>query len=91
MSDAITRARLEVDGFTIFDRDATVNAYYQGQSKLVRDQSATMFTLDFTTEQGYYDQALVTAGISDLRLILTRTAAEETKRVYVEYIGAIDA
>lgn len=83
----ITRIRLEIDNYTIFDRDVAENTKVQ-QASIYRTPQTGYYFLD-PSELGYGSEGIPTAGVGDLRLIVTSSAADAGARIYVEYIGPL--
>lgn len=64
--------RIERDGYTLFDRTVAENSLIQSDGK--RTPQTNVFTFD-PTELGNGAESLITAGVQDLRFILTMTGA----------------
>ena len=85
----ITRLRVERDTFVVFDREDQLNERIQADGVRVPQVAANQFVYD-PTENGVGTEGLLTAGVNDLRFILTMSGAA-TVGVQCVYIGAIDA
>jgi len=83
--DKITRVKLERDNFLAFDRTPDENNLVQFDG--VRVPQTAMFVLD-PSEMGRGDEALVTAGVNDMRLKVTVSGAD-TLTLYVDYLGGL--
>lgn len=85
---APTRLRVEVNNYAVFDRTTVANRVIQANGYERVPGNADYF-FD-TSEYGYASDALVTAGVADLRFIATFGASDADIPVYVEYLGAPD-
>lgn len=85
-SDKITAIRIERDNRVIFERTKAENEDIQSNG--VRTPQTGYFIYD-PTEEGYGSEPLVTAGVQDLRIVLTMSAADQVP-VNVEYIGRLE-
>lgn len=85
VADSVTRVRLQRDNFLAFDRTPAENDLIQADG--VRVPQSGLFVLD-PSERGRGDEALVTAGVADFRLIITNAEAS-TITVYVDYLGSL--
>ncbi len=82
----IDAIRIERDNRVIFERTKAENEDIQSNG--VRTPQAGYFVYD-PTEEGYGSEPMVTAGVQDLRIILTMAAADQVP-VNVEYIGRME-
>lgn len=85
-SSKIDAIRIERDNRVIFERTKAENEDLQSNG--VRDPQTGYFVYD-PTEEGYGSEPLVTAGVQDLRFILTMSGADQVP-VNVEYIGRME-
>lgn len=85
-SDKITALRVERDNRVIFDRTKAENEDIQSNG--VRTPQSGYFVYD-PTEEGYGSEPLITAGVQDLRFILTMSGADQVP-VNVEYVGRME-
>lgn len=81
-----TNLRIERDNFTVFQRSSVLNSLIQSDG--VRVPQAGYYVYD-PTETGDGAEGLVTAGVNDLRFILTADGAIDYT-IGVEYIGTVD-
>lgn len=86
-SSAIDAIRIERDNRVIFERTKQENELIQANG--VRTPQAGYFVYD-PTEEGFGSEAMVTAGVQDLRIILTMSATGAVP-LNVEYIGRFEA
>lgn len=82
----IDAIRIERDNRVIFERTKAENDDIQSNG--VREPQSGYFVYD-PTEEGYGSEPLVTAGVQDLRIILTMSGADQVP-VNVEYIGRME-
>lgn len=86
-SPNITKVKIERDGFVVFERDASENSVVQLDG--MRVPQAGYFVYD-PTELGYASEVLATAGVQDLRIIVTMSAPGPIP-VTVIYVGPLGA
>lgn len=79
----VTGLKVDRDNFRLFDRTATVNDLVQADG--VRVAQANWYVYD-PTEDGYGAESMVSKNVSDLRFIVTVSAAD-TLTLYVDYLG----
>lgn len=84
-ADNISRIRLDRDNFRVFDRLTTENDLIQSDGVRVPQ---TLWNVIDPSERGNGAESIVTAGVNDLRLILTMTGADALT-VYVDYLGGL--
>ncbi len=84
----ITRIQLLRDNYTMFDRLLTLNNLIQTDDTYRTPQTG-MFVHD-TTESGFGDQVITTAGVNDFRYRLTFSTTPTTLTLSVDYIGQLD-
>ena len=85
-ANATSNLRIERDNFTVFQRSATLNSLIQSDG--VRVPQSGYYVYD-PTETGDGAEGLVTAGVNDLRFILTASGAIDYT-IGVEYLGTVD-
>ena len=81
----VTKVVVERDNFVIFERTAAENTFANTDG--IRKPQASWFVID-PTENGYGSEAIVTAGVQDLRLRISCSAAV-TLTLYVDYLGGL--
>ena len=85
----VTRLQVQRDTFVVFDRTDTLNERIQNDGIRVPQALANMFVYD-PTENGWGTEGLITAGVNDLRFILTTTGAL-TLNTHAVFIGGLNA
>lgn len=83
-----TIVKLLRDNYTVFERTRVLNNVIQTDEQ-IRTPQTGIFVLD-TTEAGYGDQVITTAGVNDLRLEITFSTTPTTLTSTVDYIGQLD-
>ena len=76
------------DNYTVFDRSRVLNNLIQTDEGLRTPQSG-VYVLD-TTESGYGDQLITTAGVNDMRFEATFSTTPTTLTATVDYVGQLD-
>jgi len=84
----VTSLKLLRDNFTVFERTRVLNNVFQTDA-LIRSPQSGLVVLD-TTEEGNGGEVIVTAGVNDLRLVLTFSATPTMCNLSVDYIGNLD-
>lgn len=84
----ITDLELKRDNYTIFKRSRTLNRLIQTDGTWRTPQTG-MEVID-TTEDGFGDQVITTAGVNDFRLTLTFSTTPTTLTPTVDFIGQLD-
>ena len=85
----ITRMQIQRDTFTVFDREDQLNERIQIDGIRVPNVASNIFVYD-PTENGIGTEGLITAGVNDLRFILSMSGAA-TLNVQAVYIGGLNA
>lgn len=83
-----TIVKLLRDNYTVFERTRVLNNVIQTDEQ-IRTPQTGIFVLD-TTEEGFGDQVITTAGVNDLRLEITFSTTPSTLTSTVDYIGQLD-